>query len=83
MVGLADLDAEVLVPAQILSDWEKTTFNTISVRDDFASRRPDVVERIAGVVARLDEDYLDKDASTRWDPDSNGVGEDAAGGPQP
>merc|ERR1719399_2771558 len=79
MVGLADLDAEVLVPAQILSDWEKTTFNTISVRDDFASRRPDVVERIAGVVARLDADYLDKDSSTRWDPDSNGVGEDAAG----
>ncbi len=79
MVGLADLDAEVLVPAQILSDWEKTTFNTISVRDDFASRRPDVVERIAGVVARLDADYLDKGASTRWDPDSNGVGEDAAG----
>ena len=70
MADLADLDAEVLVPAQILSDWEKTTFNTISVRDDFASRRPDVVERIAGVVARLDADYLDE-GSTNWDPKSS------------
>jgi len=59
------------VPAQILSDWEKTTFNTISVRDDFASRRPDVVERIAGVVARLDEDYLDETEDFDYDEDDD------------
>ena len=45
-------------PAKLLSDWEKATFNTISVRDDFAADHSEVVERIAGVVARLDADYL-------------------------
>ena len=29
-----------LAPAKLLSDWEKATFNTISVRDDFAADHP-------------------------------------------
>ena len=33
----------------MLSDWGKPTFNTISARADFAARRPDVLERVAGV----------------------------------
>ena len=35
--------------AQVLSDWGKPTFNTISARADFAARRPDVL----GVLAML------------------------------
>ena len=51
----------MLAPAKLLSDWEKATFNTISVRDAFAADHSAVVERIAGVVARLDADYLNAD----------------------
>ena len=60
----------MLAPAKLLSDWEKATFNTISVRDAFAADHSAVVERIAGVVARLDEDYLNAD-STRWSVDDS------------
>jgi ABC-type taurine transport system substrate-binding protein len=65
MENMKRRNATMLFPAQVLSDWGKPTFNAISVREDFAARRPDVVARIAGVVARLDADYLDA-ASTRW-----------------
>merc|ERR1712138_136621 len=63
--------------AQVLSDWGKPTFNTISARADFAARRPDVLERVAGVIARLDADYLD-DASTRWGAGAGGFVADVA-----
>ena len=61
----------------MLSDWGKPTFNTISARADFAARRPDVLERVAGVIARLDADYLD-DASTRWGAGAGGFVADVA-----
>ena len=54
MEKMKGLGATMLVPAKMLSDWEKATFNTISVRDAFAADHSAVVERIAGVVARLD-----------------------------
>merc|ERR1719160_1848335 len=59
MEKLKQRNATMLFPAQVLSDWGKPTFNTISARADFAARRPDVLERVAGVIARLDADYLD------------------------
>ena len=72
MESMKRRNATMLFPAQVLSDWGQPTFNAISVREDFAARRPDVVARIAGVVARLDADYLDA-ASTRWGvDDANG-----------
>ena len=61
----------------MLSDWGKPTFNTISARADFAARRPDVLERVAGVIARLDADYLD-DASARWGAGAGGFVADVA-----
>ena len=33
----------MLAPAKLLSDWEKATFNTISVRDAFAAAHSAVV----------------------------------------
>ena len=78
MENMKLLGANMLVPAQMLSDWEKTTFNTISVRDAFALAHADVVAHIAGVVSRLDADYLNEklglkgdDETRRWDPDSS------------
>merc|ERR1712138_124735 len=49
--------------AQVLSDWGKPTFNTISARADFAARRA--------------ADYLD-DASTRWGAGAGGFVADVA-----
>ena len=74
--GGARTAATMLAPAKLLSDWEKATFNTISVRDGFAEDHSAVVERIAAVAARLDADYLNEmmglkgdDDIIRWDPE--------------